>query len=82
MKLPFFFTHRQNITQIPQKTFCPKQNNKIKKTSCKRLDGGGDYLIPKGTFFFQRRHTKYKSSHPVVFLGKGVLKICSKFIGE
>ena len=26
--------------------------------------------------------TKYKSSHPEVFLGKGALKICSKFTGE
>ena len=24
----------------------------------------------------------YRSSHPEVFLGKGVLKICSKFTGE
>ena len=23
-----------------------------------------------------------RSSHPVVYLGKGVLKICSKFTGE
>ena len=26
--------------------------------------------------------SKLRSSHPEVFLGKGVLKICSKFIGE
>ena len=26
--------------------------------------------------------TNYRSSHPGVFLGKGVLKICSKFTGE
>ena len=26
--------------------------------------------------------TSYRSSHPEVFLGKGVLKICSKFTGE
>ena len=25
---------------------------------------------------------RYRSSHPEVFLGKGVLKICSKFTGE
>ena len=25
---------------------------------------------------------RYRSSRPVVFLGKGVLKICSKFTGE
>ena len=25
---------------------------------------------------------KNRSSHPEVFLGKGVLKICSKFTGE
>ena len=25
---------------------------------------------------------KYRSSHPEVFLGNGVLKICSKFTGE
>ena len=35
--------------------------------------------------YFQLRNTKsgiYTSSHPKVFLGKGVLKICSKFTGE
>ena len=26
--------------------------------------------------------SKLRSSHPEVFLGKGILKICSKFIGE
>ena len=26
--------------------------------------------------------TKNKSNHPEVFLGKGILKICSKFTGE
>ena len=26
--------------------------------------------------------TKYRNSHPEVFLGKGVLKICSKCTGE
>ena len=26
--------------------------------------------------------TSYRSSHPEVFLGKGVLKICSKFTGD
>ena len=26
--------------------------------------------------------TKKKSNHPEVFLGKGILKICSKFTGE
>ena len=26
--------------------------------------------------------TLYRSNHPEVFLGKGILKICSKFTGE
>ena len=37
------------------------------------------------TDYFQLINTKsgiYTSSHPKVFLGKGVLKICSKFTGE
>ena len=29
-----------------------------------------------------KKGTPYKSSHPEVFLQKGVLKICSKFTGE
>ena len=31
---------------------------------------------------FKHLLTKDRSSHPEVFLGKGVLKICSKFTGE
>ena len=27
-------------------------------------------------------YSKYRSSHPGVFLGKGALKTCSKFTGE
>ena len=27
-------------------------------------------------------NAKYRSSHPEVFLGKGVLKTCRKFTGE
>ena len=48
------------------------------------------YLVANNTLFsrsvFQDHHKKrfyyYRSSHPEVFLGKGVLKICSKFTGE
>ena len=28
------------------------------------------------------QEARFRSSHPEVFLGKGVLKICSKFTGE
>ena len=38
----------------------------------------------KETFLFAENlvDDKYRSSHPEVFLRKGVLKICSKFTGE
>ena len=32
--------------------------------------------------FLKNYDTKYRNNHPEVFLGKGVLKICSKFTGE
>ena len=31
---------------------------------------------------YNRYYKKTRTSHPEVFLGKGVLKICSKFLGE
>ena len=34
------------------------------------------HSVPNSLYLF------FKSSHPVVFLGKGVLKICGKFTGE
>ena len=37
------------------------------------------YIILK---FRKTSITRFRSSHPEVFLGKSVLKICSKFIGE
>ena len=38
-----------------------------------------DTFLWSGTFFL---HYIFRSSHPEVFFGKGVLKIWSKFIGE
>ena len=32
--------------------------------------------------YLKNKFRKYRGSHPEVFLGKGVLKICSKFKGE
>ena len=48
------------------------------------------YFLAQFTRFFNRwdsqicseKKKKARSSHPGVFLGKGVLKICSKFTGE
>ena len=37
------------------------------------------YIILK---FRKTSITRFRSSHPEVFLGRSVLKICSKFIGE
>ena len=35
-----------------------------------------DYIVHRALYVI------YRSSHPEVFLGKGILKICSKFTGE
>ena len=40
------------------------------------MNAGLKYFVNNCRFQF------VKSSHPEVFLGKGVLKICSKFTGE
>ena len=39
-------------------------------------------LIYMFIYFLLHIHAIYRSSHPEVFIGKGVLKICSKFTGE
>ena len=42
----------------------------------------GDYLIEFLKIFSYKGSSIHRSSHPEVFLGKGALKICSKFTGE
>ena len=40
------------------------------------------YKVGKKTAKLQIWYELFRSCHPQVFIGKGVLKICSKFTGE
>ena len=53
---------------------CTSQHKKCQNLFCSR--------ILKFFTTLMGRETKVRSSHPEVFLEKGVLKLCSKFTGE
>ena len=46
------------------------------------LPNSKNVLFSKNSLSLFLQKSLSKSSHPEVFLGKGVLKICSKFTGE
>ena len=46
------------------------------------LKANSIHNILKGTTLLKLAGNRYRSSHPEVFLEKGLLKICSKFTGE
>ena len=54
------------------------------KTKLCYMDTGSFIVYIKTEHFYSdiAKYVKARSSHPEVFLGKGILKICSKFTGE
>ena len=57
-KLQFCFIHRQ-ILQIPLKNVLPETQQQNFKKLVWAGGRGGNYLVPKSTFIFQRRSTKF-----------------------
>ena len=71
-----------NETTFSLSTFCIKICNRSWNTY-----GWRDWLYPKEDFWAEASvefpvHLKDRSSHPEVFLGKGVRQMCSKFTEE
>ena len=66
------------------KAFDCKKYHNIVKTVYKIINKTWIELLLNSVTYWESRPEKrnYRSSHPEVFLGKGVLEICSKFTGE
>ena len=70
---------------VLQQTTCTDNIEYVKKIECVKNQSprvGCLIFLAKESIQFTGSFNSFRSSHFAVFLGKGVLKICSKFTGE
>ena len=73
-------TESQENQEIQTTPLLPNNNKETPKRSSKYTDDVSSHILSFQTTL--GKEMKSRSSHPEVFLEKGLLKICTKFIGE